>query len=127
MSNAHGFGRTGLVIFVICVFVAVTGILAKRLAFKPSAGSSRPAVPALAVTPPVSAGPNDLFEDVTSKAGIGFVHQYCDTKIANILESNGAGGTWFDYDGDGLMDLYLVNSGPLSGVTHHAPGTIREP
>ena len=68
-----------------------------------------------------------MFEDVTSKAGIKFVNQYCDNRIANILESNGAGGVWFDYDGDGFMDLYLVNSGPLEGVTHQAPGTAREP
>lgn len=79
------------------------------------------------VTPPIAAGANDLFEDVTAKSGIQFVHQFCDSKFANILESNGAGGVWLDYDGDGLMDLYLVNSGPLEGVTHHAPGTLRQP
>jgi hypothetical protein len=84
-------------------------------------------VPALAVTPPIAAGHDDLFEDVTAKAGIHFVHQFCDSKIANILESNGAGGCWLDYDGDGLMDLFLVNSGPLDGVTHHTPGTARQP
>jgi hypothetical protein len=84
-------------------------------------------VPALAVTPPIPAGPDDLFEDVTAKAGIRFVHQFCDSKIANILESNGAGGCWLDYDGDGLMDLFLVNSGPLDGVTHDAPGMVRQP
>ena len=89
--------------------------------------TSQAAVPALTVTPPIAAGMNDVFEDVTTKAGIRFVHQYCDSRIANILESNGAGGAWLDYDGDGLMDLYLVNSGPLEGVTHHAPGTAREP
>jgi hypothetical protein len=32
-----------------------------------------------------------------------------------------------DYNGDGFMDLYLVNSGPLSGVTHEPPGTARQP
>ena len=88
---------------------------------------TRPTAGALATTPTVKASGQDLFEDVTAKAGITFVHQFCDTKIANILESNGAGGAWLDYDGDGLMDLYLVNSGPLEGVTHHKPGTVRQP
>jgi hypothetical protein len=69
----------------------------------------------------------DLFEDVTGKAGLQFVHQFCDDRIANIIESNGAGAAWLDYDGDGFLDLYLVNSGPLDKVTHHAPGTKREP
>jgi len=82
---------------------------------------------AASVTPQITAGAQDLFEDVTTKAGITYVHQFCDTKIANILESNGAGGAWLDFDGDGLMDLYLVNSGPLEGVTHHASGTVRQP
>ena len=91
------------------------------------AAESSASVSAPAVTPPIPAGPNDLFADVTVEAGIDFVHQFCDTRISNILESNGSGGTWLDYDGDGWMDLYLVNAGPLDGVTAHAPGTVREP
>lgn len=79
------------------------------------------------VTRPIPAGREDIFEDVTAKAGIRFVHQFCDTQIANIIESNGAGGAWLDYDGDGWMDLYLVNSGPLAGVTHERAGTPRQP
>ncbi|HTL15749.1 MAG TPA: CRTAC1 family protein [Patescibacteria group bacterium] len=102
------------------------------VAFKNSVKRAAPAVStgpvaALTLTLPISAAKDDLFEDVTAKAGIHFVNQYCDSRIANILESNGAGGVWFDYDGDGLMDLYLVNSGPLEGVTHQPPGTGREP
>src|SRR5438094_95609 len=68
--------------------------------------NSHPQIGALRVAAPVVAGSDDLFEDVTVKAGIGFVHQFCDSRIANILESNGAGGCWIDYNGDGLMDLF---------------------
>src|SRR5579859_5371957 len=125
MNDSKGFGNKA-VLLVSCVVVVVVGLFVKRLSSKPAAPTSVPII-ALAVTPNVVSSPTDLFEDVTAKAGIGFVHQYCDSKIANILESNGAGGTWIDYDGDGLMDLYLVNSGPLNGVTHQAPGTTREP
>ncbi len=78
------------------------------------------------VTPPIPAGPDDLFEDTTAKAGITFVQQYCDDRIANILESNGSGFVVFDYDNDGYMDLYFVNPGPREGVTHQ-PGAKREP
>lgn len=96
----------------------------------PSRGSpqkSASPVPAPTVTPPIPAGPDDVFEDVTAQAGIQFVHQYCDTRIANILESNGAGAAWLDYDQDGWLDLYLLNWGPLEGVTHAPPGTVRQP
>jgi len=79
------------------------------------------------ITPPITAGPEDLFEDVTVQAGITFAQQYCDTRIANILESNGSGACVLDYDNDGFMDVYFVNAGPLDGVTHHASGTKREP
>ena len=114
--------------------VGLAGCLGLVISFRRSVSRSAPRggvaqqpVAALAVTPPIAAGPNDLFEDVTEKAGLRFVHQFCDSRIANIIESNGAGGCWLDYDGDGLMDLYLVNSGPLEGVTHQAPGTVRRP
>jgi hypothetical protein len=127
MTNSQSIARKGMAIAFICVCLVVAAFLARRFAGNSAGNLSAAAVAALAVTPPIPAGPGDLFEDVTTKAGIGFVHQYCDSKIANIIESNGAGGTWLDYDGDGLMDLYLVNSGPLSGVTHQAPGTAREP
>ena len=80
-----------------------------------------------AVTPPIPAGPNDGFEDVTAQSGITFVQQFCDERIANILESNGSGAAILDYDNDGWMDIYLVNPGPLDSVTHHQPGTRREP
>lgn len=80
-----------------------------------------------AVTGPVPAGPHDGFVDVTTQAGIRFIHQFCDTRIANIIMSNGAGVAVLDFDRDGWMDLYFVNSGPLDDVTRHPPGTAREP
>ena len=76
---------------------------------------------------PVVAQPGDWFEDVTQRSGIDFVHQFCHQRIANILLSNGAGGVVFDYDNDGFMDIYLVNGGPLPGVTATAAGTVRQP
>jgi enediyne biosynthesis protein E4 len=79
------------------------------------------------VTPPIPAEPADLFEDVTGPAGLQFVHQFCDTRLANIIQSSGSGVSVLDYDGDGFMDLYFVNAGPLEGVTNHEPGTRREP
>jgi hypothetical protein len=78
-------------------------------------------------TPAIAAGTGDGFVDVTKQAGLRFVHQLCDERIVNILESNGAGGVVLDVDQDGWMDLFLVNSGPLEGVTHAAPGTVRQP
>jgi hypothetical protein len=76
---------------------------------------------------PIAAGPHDLFEDVSHRAGLQFTPQFCHRKIANILLSNGSGGAVLDCDGDGWMDIYLVNAGPLAGVTSPQFGTPREP
>ena len=92
---------------------------------EPESGAGGP--PPFTVTPPIPAGADDLFEDVTARAGIDFVQQFCDDRIANILESNGTGVVVFDYDNDGRMDLYFLNPGPLARVTHEKPGTRREP
>jgi enediyne biosynthesis protein E4 len=94
---------------------------------KRSAGRSTAGHGELSVTPPIKAGAGDLFADVTKEAGLEFIHQFCDTRLANIIQSNGSGVAILDYDGDGFMDIYLVNAGPLDGVTNHEPGTQREP
>jgi enediyne biosynthesis protein E4 len=65
--------------------------------------------------------------DVAESVGLDFVHQFVHERIANILLSNGSGGAVFDYDGDGWMDLFLVNWGPMEGVTRASGGTQREP
>jgi len=107
------------------LLLALTVTACRPKSSEPENGAGGP--PPFAVTPPIRAGADDLFEDVTAKAGIGFVQQFCDDRIANILESNGSGVVVFDYDNDGRMDLYFVNPGPLAGVTHEKPGTRREP
>jgi len=114
------YGRLGLLLLL-----AVTLAACKPKSDEPVSDVVQP--PPFTVTPPIPAGANDLFEDVTAKAGIDFVQQFCDERIANILESNGSGVVVFDYDNDGYMDLYFVNPGPLKGVTHEAPGTKRQP
>ena len=117
-----GFEKIGWC--VLLLFALALAACKPRLD-EPVTDAVRP--PPFTVTPTIVAGADDLFEDVTAKARIDFVQQYCDDRIANILESNGSGVVVFDYDNDGYMDLYFVNPGPLKGVTHEAPGTPRQP
>ena len=50
-----------------------------------------------------------VFVDVTSQAGITAKHSYGDYDLSNIVEGTGAGVMFFDYDGDGWLDIYFVN------------------
>ncbi len=69
------------------------------------------------VTPTIAAAPDDLFEDVTEKAGIRFVHRVADGRMDDLIEAVGAGATWFDADGDGKLDLFLAQQSWLEGVS----------
>ncbi len=97
------------------------GLVALGLSGHLAAAEARPP------QPPIPVGPSDLFEDGTQRAGIDFVHQFCHDRIANILLSNGSGGAVFDFDRDGFVDIFLVNWGPLPGVTSPKYGTARDP
>lgn len=55
--------------------------------------------------------------DVTSAAGIDFVETLGDSQMTNIVESSGVGCAFFDADGDGWMDVFLVNGTYLEGIS----------
>ena len=57
------------------------------------------------------------YTEVSAEAGIDFLYNFGDYTYENILESSGSGVTVFDYDGDGFMDLYLMNGTWLEGIS----------
>ena len=55
-------------------------------------------------------GTGVVFRDVAAKAGLDLV-TYCGSLEKNhIQEASGTGGAFLDYDGDGYLDLYIVNA-----------------
>ena len=68
-----------------------------------------------------SAPPSEIvpakFVDVTSQAGIHFMHQAPHTSRKYLIETMGSGVALFDCDNDGLLDVFLVNGAPFSDPT----------
>jgi len=63
---------------------------------------------------------NVKFTDVTEEAGIDFLYTFGDYTYENILESSGSGITVFDYNNDGLPDLYMLNGTYIEGISDTA-------
>jgi hypothetical protein len=51
------------------------------------------------------------FTDIRKNAGITFVQDSTESEDKYYLETMGTGVAWLDYDQDGLMDLYFVQTG----------------
>jgi enediyne biosynthesis protein E4 len=71
------------------------------------------------------------FTDIRSSAGISFIQDSTQTDEKYYLETMGTGVGWIDYDQDGLMDLYLVQTAatdaykpahPLRSALYHNNG-----
>ena len=98
-----GARRSVLLITAYCGLLASCG------------GPGRDATPArndpgVAAAPDAAVQPEGArFEDVTAQAGIAFRHVNGATGQKYILETLGSGVCVFDYDGDGLQDIYVAN------------------
>jgi hypothetical protein len=73
-----------------------------------ASAAARPAGPAEPAAP--TPHPAFRFVDVTAGAGLDFVHTRGGTNPVVIFEEMGPGAAFLDHDGDGDLDLYLLQS-----------------
>jgi len=67
------------------------------------------------------------FVDATAAAGIAFHHRHGGTGEKYPMETMGSGVVFFDYDADGWLDLYFVNSaGPGALYRNKGDGTYAD-
>lgn len=69
--------------------------------------------------------PANAFADVTTAAGLAFTHDNGAFGRKYYPERMGAGAAFFDANGDGWLDLFLVNGSPLPGHPAPAPQPSR--
>lgn len=67
---------------------------------------------AIQPTPARSPGQDFFITVPPERSGITWVHDNAHSDSRFLPETTGAGCAFFDYDNDGWMDIFLVNSGP---------------
>ncbi len=88
---------------------------AGRTIGSPGVGRAALALAAILAASAAAASPNRLV-DITADSGVDFVHRNGATGTKYAMELIGSGGGLLDFDGDGDLDLYLVNGARLPGV-----------
>src|SRR5215472_16189215 len=70
----------------------------------------------LSLCPPFHAAepPLPQFVDVARQAGVVFHHTNGASADKHLVETMGSGAVFFDYDGDGWIDIFLVDSGSIA-------------
>ena len=61
------------------------------------------------------------FEEIAAKAGLHFITQNSPTPYKNQIETMVAGVALLDYDGDGYLDIYLVNGAAIPSLQKESP------
>lgn len=101
----------GTRIFALGVFGACAILVAATIAGQPRQSS---------VAPPSSPEPA-IFTDVTAQAGITWRQSDGESQDRFLIETMGGGVAFFDFNGDGLLDLFFVNGGETPHGKSAAP------
>jgi len=60
---------------------------------------------------------DDFFQEIGQEIGLDFVHSIGDDDLTNIIQSDGGGAAFLDYDQDGYIDIYACSGTWLEGVS----------
>ena len=76
---------------------------------------------ARAQLPAPPAGAAIVFENVSNTAGLSFVLDQHPTPEKHMVETMAGGLAVFDYDGDGLPDIFFTNGARLPALRKESP------
>jgi hypothetical protein len=60
---------------------------------------------------------DDYFQEIGQQIGLNFVHSLGASDLTNIIESDGGGAAFLDYDQDGFIDIYACSGTWLEGFS----------
>ncbi len=72
---------------------------------------------------------DDYYQNITKYSGIDFIRTLGDEHLSNLVESDGGGAAFLDYDQDGYLDLYLSNGNYIENLSmneDHPPNRTSE-
>jgi hypothetical protein len=118
LTQTAGWGRRAVLGLARVAVVGLTVSAATVWAQAPAA-SSAPAVAPANVAADLVPG---KFVDTTATSGVNFQGVASHTAKKYLIETMGSGAAVFDYDNDGLLDIFLVNGAPIADPT--SKGTI---
>lgn len=91
--------------FVLPIFLTATAIISCQ-SDKSSNSATSSEQAATTTLPPEN---DDFYQDIIEYSGIDFVRTIGDEHLSNLVESDGGGAAFIDYDQDGFLDLYISN------------------
>ncbi len=94
-----------IVLLVILIFAGC------RQGSKTASGSAKQSETAVAVAT------DEFYQEIGQQIGLDFVHSIGDDDLTNIIQSDGGGAAFLDFDQDGYIDIYVCSGTWLEGIS----------
>ncbi len=65
----------------------------------------------------IPAASEDYFQEIGQQIGLNFIHSLGASDLTNIIESDGGGAAFLDYDQDGFIDIYACSGTWIEGFS----------
>jgi hypothetical protein len=65
----------------------------------------------------IPAATDDFYQEIGQQIGLDFVHSIGDDDLTNIIQSDGGGAAFLDFDQDGWIDIYVCSGTWVEGIS----------
>jgi hypothetical protein len=97
--------------FCILLFIFLLFIPGCRQGGNPASGPGKKSETA------ITAATDDFYQEIGQQIGLDFVHSIGDDDLTNIIQSDGGGAAFLDFDQDGFIDIYVCSGTWLEGFS----------